>query len=110
MSKSQNIGKKLQGVGKVVLVAGVVLSVALWIIFMNINFNMDIMDQVYGYNIPYVIAAWASLIIGPFVALISCWILKGFGIIVENAEKASMRLSGGEPLPAPVLKTGSDVL
>ena len=110
MNKFQNIGRKLQGAGKVILIAGIVLSIALWIILMNINWNMDIMDQAYGYNIPYVIAAWVSLIIGPFMALLSCWILKGFGIMVENVEMASTKVSGGEPLPAPARKTGSDIL
>lgn len=89
--QGSTIGVSLQKLGTFIIAIGILGSIVLWVVLINTGYSMDYMSQAYGYHTPYLIAGWGTLIIGPFLSVVSGMLVKGFGRLIENSEPKTIK-------------------
>ena len=84
-----NVAEKIKGLAKVLFVANLILSILAAIILISIHDN-------------YTPLAMAIIVFSPLFALVSAWLIYGFGLLIEHAANIdhSTRNSGcAESIP-----------
>lgn len=89
-----NIGKSIKIMSKILLVIGLVLSLASCIISLKIGDDINLLFSFLGGpEIDYRISAFGYLILGSFFSFLISFLIYGFGEIIESVQNIEYKVS-----------------
>lgn len=90
-----NVGKKIKGFAKFMfvlnLISWIVITIALFILYDSVSYKIE------AYFLGMAIS---SLILGPISAVLTSYLLYGFGELIENTAKAAANNTTNSPTPS----------
>ena len=102
-----NIGGKLQGLGKFILWAGIIASILAFVVLQMYIADINDYYSMYDETNQMITISILVLLLGPLTSVFLGLVTNGFGTLINNTMP---KPSPADPMPTPVLKTEDDII